>query len=125
MQIAYLVDHISYLPELARLHHEEWSYLRPDETLDERIVRLRNCCGRRQLPTALIALDAQELLGSALLVAQDMTTRPDLSPWLAGVYVRREHRRRGIATSLITRVEAEARSLGSSRVTSPTCIRRI
>lgn len=49
-----------------------------------------------------------------MLVAQDMTTRPDLSPWLAGVYVSREHRRRGIATSLITRIEAEARSLGSS-----------
>ncbi len=40
IQINYLMDHPQFLPELARLHFEEWSYLSPHETLEERTQRL-------------------------------------------------------------------------------------
>ena len=52
------------------------------------------------------------LLGSAMLVAHDMDTRPQWSPWLAGVVVAPERRRLGIGAALVERVITEARTLG-------------
>ena len=47
-----------------------------------------------------------------MLVAHDMESRLQWSPWLAGVVVAPEHRRRGIGAALTERVAIEARSLG-------------
>ena len=52
------------------------------------------------------------MVGSASLIAQDMDTRPELSPWLASVYVAAEHRRQGIGSALVRRVAQEAAALG-------------
>ena len=63
-----------------------------------------------------VAVDGDEPVGCASLIEHDMLTRPELSPWLAGVFVPREHRRRGIGAALVERVVAEARSLGVPRL---------
>jgi predicted N-acetyltransferase YhbS len=51
------------------------------------------------------------ILGSASLIVHDMDTRPDLSPWLASVFVAPEHREQGIGTALVRRVIEEAQTL--------------
>jgi GNAT superfamily N-acetyltransferase len=56
------------------------------------------------------------LLGSASLVEHDMATRPELSPWLSGVFVAPEHRRRGVGAALVERVVLEARVLRTPRL---------
>jgi len=48
-----------------------------------------------------------------------MVTRPKLSPWLAGVFVAPEHRRRGIGAALVERVVQEARALEIPRLYIP------
>lgn len=68
--------------------------------------------GKAQVPTTVIALSGNCLLGSASLIAHDMDTHPELSPWLASVYVAPEHRKRGIGRTLVQRIVAEAASLG-------------
>ena len=45
-----------------------------------------------------------------------MLTRPELSPWLAGVFGSPGHRRRGIGAALVERVVREAQSLGKSPI---------
>jgi N-acetylglutamate synthase-like GNAT family acetyltransferase len=47
-------------------------------------------------------------MGSASLVRHDMDTRPELTPWLAGVFVAPEYRRRGVGAELVRRVMTEA-----------------
>jgi GNAT superfamily N-acetyltransferase len=42
------------------------------------------------------------------LAHKDLETRPDLTPWLAGVFVQPAFRGRGYATALVRRVEAFA-----------------
>jgi GNAT superfamily N-acetyltransferase len=116
MQIDYLANHPQFIPELARWHHEEWSYLRPGDTVEARIARLREACARRPMPAAFVAFTDLELLGSAALVNNDMDTRPNLSPWLAGVFVAPAHRRGGIGAALVGRVVLEARALGHRRI---------
>lgn len=116
MRIEYLANHPSLVPELALLHFEQWGYLRPGQTLEERTARLQNACGRGGVPTVVVALEDGALRGSAMLIASDMDTRPDLAPWLAGVYVLAEHRARGFGSALVRRMESEASALGIRRL---------
>jgi len=48
--------------------------------------------------------------GTAGLVRTDLETRPDLTPWLAGLFVEPRFRGRGYATALVRRVEAFAQA---------------
>jgi GNAT superfamily N-acetyltransferase len=116
MQIGYLVDHQDFIPTLADWHHKEWAYLRTGESLESRTARLRGCCRHRDIPTVVIAFTDSTLLGSAMLIAHDMDTRMELSPWLAGVFVASDQRRRGIGAALVRRVIQEASGLGVQRL---------
>lgn len=116
MRIEYLADHLALLPPLAELHQEQWGYLRPDETLERRIRRLEAVTGRGGVPSALVALEGEDLVGSAMLIANDMTTRPELTPWLAGVCVVDTARGRGYGSALVARVEREAAAAGVGRL---------
>jgi GNAT superfamily N-acetyltransferase len=112
MRIDYLVHHPSLVDQLVALHHAEWGYLRPTYTMAQWGERMRARCGIGGVPTAVVALDDDGLCGSAFLVAQDVDDRPDLTPWLAGVYVLPGKRGRGIATALVGRVAEDASLLG-------------
>ena len=51
-----------------------------------------------------------------MLVVDDMDTRTELSPWLAGVFVAVESRKQGIGAALVRRVIVDAWSLGIDRL---------
>lgn len=55
-----------------------------------------------------VLFDSGQPVGTAGLVRQDLASRPDLSPWLAGVFVEPAFRGRGFASALVRRVEAFA-----------------
>ena len=84
MQIGYLADHQEFIPTLAHWHHHEWAYLRPGDSFEARMARLRECCGHHEIPTVIIAFTGGTLLGSAMLIAHDMDTRRSYRRgWLA------------------------------------------
>ena len=112
MKIEYLADHPEFIPELAKLHFAEWSYLNPGECLEGKKQYLERNSGRNGVPSFVVAVEGAELIGSASLIAQDMDDRPDLTPWLADVFVKPGYRGRGVATALIGRIEAEAKAAG-------------
>lgn len=111
MTIEYLADHPEALPTLARWQHAEWGYLRRGDTLAARTARLRAQMGRDSIPLTVVAFEAGETLGSASLIPHDMDTRMELTPWLAGVFVGPQFRRRGIGAQLVRRIGAEAARL--------------
>ena len=112
--IEYLADRADLVDALAAFHFREWGFLRPSETLSERTQRLRLCCGRGGLPTAVVATVEGLLCGSAMLVANDMDLPAERTPWLAGVYVVPQRRRCGLGAALIHRIEQEASAAGFS-----------
>jgi predicted N-acetyltransferase YhbS len=112
MRIEYLADHRDFVAELAPLLHEEWGWLRAGSTLADRVTLLERHCRRDALPLALVALEEGRLCGTASLSAADFEERPDLTPWLAGVYVLRAFRGRRIGGRLVRAVEQEALRLG-------------
>ena len=116
MPIEYLGDRPEFIPPLARWHYQEWAYLRPGDSVEARVARLEGWCGRGEIPLTLVATSDGELLGSASLVEHDMDNRPELSPWLAGVFVRPERRRQGIGAALVRRIMEEAKALEISKL---------
>ena len=111
MRIENLSDRPEALPILARWQHAEWGHLRPGDTLEKRTERLRGFSSGDQIPLTVVALEGEVVLGSASLIGHDMTTRLELTPWLAGVYVGEQYRRRGIGAALVRRIMAEAARL--------------
>ncbi|VVO97506.1 hypothetical protein PS850_02690 [Pseudomonas fluorescens] len=116
MEIDYLCNHPALIPELAELNFKEWGQFKPGDTLQARTERMRAACGKGAVPTVLVALDGTQLLGGALLIESDLASRPELTPWLAGVYVKAEHRGRGIASRLVSRIVDEAAALAIPRL---------
>ena len=112
MQVEYLADHRDRLQEVAELHHGEWPSPELGDSIEARERTLSTCCRRGEIPLGVIALDQNALCGFALLVPQDFELRPNLSPWLAGVFVRPQYRMRGVGSALAMRIAREAKALG-------------
>jgi len=106
-----LKDHAQHLEQLAVWHYQQWSYLNPGESLHQRMLRMQCYLNDQLIPSTFIAV-GKDLLGSAALVVNDMETNPQLSPWLASVYVAPQHRRKGIGTQLVLHTMAQAKHGG-------------
>ena len=110
--IAFLGQHPYFLLELAKLHFDEWRHFRPGRTPQDRIDKLRAMAKSEELPCMVVAIHENGLIGSTALVHNDMSTRRDVSPWLASVYFKSEFRRNGIATIPVGHIEKLAEQRG-------------
>ena len=61
-----------------------------------------------------VLLDGDRPVGTAGLMRGDLESRPDLTPWLGGLYVEPGFRGRGHATTLVRQVEDAARAVSVS-----------
>jgi N-acetylglutamate synthase-like GNAT family acetyltransferase len=116
MKIDSLGNHLHLLPELAKLHFDEWRHFSPDQTLEDRVVKLRTIAQSGDVPFIVVAIDNNQLIGSSALVNEDMSTRKDLSPWLASVFVKPGFRKNGVGTSLVRYIEGEAQKRGIQKL---------
>ena len=57
-----------------------------------------------------VAVHNAKVIGTAAFDDDDMDTHPELSPWLASLYVDKKHRKKGIGEALVRRIIEEARS---------------
>jgi GNAT superfamily N-acetyltransferase len=118
--IAPLADHLELVPTLAHWHWSEWETEDPQGTPEKWAERLARRTRRDGIPTTFVALSSPlsggQLLGSASLVEHDLPPRPDLTPWLAGVYVAPAWRGRGVGSALVRRAVAFAAALGIPRL---------
>jgi GNAT superfamily N-acetyltransferase len=110
--ISYLIDHPEYIPQLAQWLFEQWDVILGEKTPEARIEKLKAHMNRDELPIAWVAHASGQLLGTAALRVHDLEGREDLTPWLGGVFVGAQFRRRGIGAALCTTVEEAARSRG-------------
>ena len=116
MKIDFLGNYSEFIPKLAELHFNEWNHLSPDMTVEDRVFKLTEISKSIDVPFMLVAVENNQLIGSAALVYDDMETRKDLSPWLAAVFVKPEYREKGIGTKLITSIEDEAKKRRISKL---------
>ncbi len=65
---------------------------------------------------ALVAKLDGVLAGTCLLARSELEPCHPVSPWLAGLYVAPEHRRRGVGRVLVAAIEDQARQRGNRRL---------
>jgi GNAT superfamily N-acetyltransferase len=68
------------------------------------------------LPMAFVAHRDESYMGSVLLIESDLEARPQLSPWIAALWVDEQYRGQGIAQSLMTTAQTAAAKLGFSGI---------
>jgi predicted N-acetyltransferase YhbS len=115
-KIEFLADRPEFIPRLEEWHFREWAYLRPGDSVANRVRLLQERSGRTDLPVTFVASSATELLGSAMLIHHEMDTHPQFTPWLAGVFVAPAHWGHGIGRALAEHVVREAAARGYSTV---------
>ncbi|HEY5129424.1 MAG TPA: GNAT family N-acetyltransferase [Bradyrhizobium sp.] len=67
------------------------------------------------IPFALVAHDGDSFLGTTSVIAADLAERPQLTPWVAAVWVDPAARRRGVGAALVDRAVRDCFALGVGR----------
>ena len=78
-------------------------------------TRLRENMAATPIPFALVAHDGNRFLGTASVIASDLEERPQLTPWVAAVWVEEAARRRGAGAALVNRAAQDCVALGILR----------
>jgi GNAT superfamily N-acetyltransferase len=68
------------------------------------------------LPRVLVASYGDRWLGSVNLLRHEMTTRPELSPWMGQLFVAATCRSAGVGTRLIASIAEHAAALGFEKL---------
>ncbi len=77
--------------------------------------RLRENLNATPIPFALVAHDDGVFLGTASVIASDLAERPQLTPWVAAVWVEPPARRHGVGAALVNRAAQDCFALGFGR----------
>jgi GNAT superfamily N-acetyltransferase len=98
--------------------HWRWeAFFKNEKDLVEMLRLEKECASNGELmPTVLVLLEGNQPAGMIALCLDDLEGRPDLNPWLAGVYVEPSYRGRGYALRLVSELEAFARNAGIKRL---------
>ena len=92
------------------------AWWKPDNhPLDLIAGRLRENMADTPIPLALVAHDGDAFLGTASIIPSDLAERPQLTPWIAAVWVEPQARQRGVGSALVNRAAQDCFALGFER----------
>lgn len=116
--LGYLADHIDHLPTLAKWFHDEWHGDAEGWSFDQTLEYIRkNDCNKEHLNITLIAMDKDQLVGSAQLMKEDLLPGWDhVGPWIGGLYVAPGYRHHGIAFRLGYTLITKAMNMGFEEI---------
>ena len=77
--------------------------------------RLRENMDAAPIPFALVAHDGGTFLGTSSVIASDLAERPQLTPWVAAVWVEEKARGHGIGAALVERATQDCFALAFDR----------
>jgi predicted N-acetyltransferase YhbS len=113
--IGYLADYPEMIPTCASWAYGQWG-CQSGDSLEYAMARFIKGANKERLPFTLVALDNQKPVGMISLWKSDLNNRPDLSPWLASLFIHPFYRGHHISLYLIKKLEKEARRLGYLRL---------
>ena len=116
--IDYLGNHPHLIEQLATWSWTEWRsiYEQRGQNFTDALKNYQERTNFDCLPLAFVAFAENELVGTISLKHQDLEIRPDITPWLGGLFVVPSWRRRGVASLLMRRAVEEAAKLNLPRL---------
>jgi GNAT superfamily N-acetyltransferase len=99
------------VPVVSRWLWEEWGR-HGGQSIEEEAARVATRTSASGPEQCFVLLTDGAPVATASLVHHDLSTRPDLTPWLAGVFVEPHFRGRGFASQLVKAVETACRLAG-------------
>jgi predicted N-acetyltransferase YhbS len=113
--IDHLCRHPEHIPRVAAwIHGAFWT--RSGKGVETVVGLLHEADDPDRIPLSLLAFAGHEPAGTVQLIVCDSKARPDLTPWLAALYVDPTRRGKGIGASLVGRLVTEANRLGYTEV---------
>ena len=113
--VDFLKNHPHLVDTVAQWIFDEWGHLtEPDPSIQ--LAKTRRRLSDDTIPLCLVALKGEQCVGTVSLYVDDLHARPDLTPWLAALYVDPNQRNQGVGSLLINRVLEVARGLGVHRL---------
>lgn len=107
IELVSLVDRPDLAGLTARWCWEQWSQA-AGRALTEDIARCEAIAAAPGFEQGFVVLNHATPAAMAFMVRSDLDERPNLTPWLAGVYVDTPFRGRGYARQVVRRVEQAA-----------------
>ncbi len=106
----YLADCKEQADKLGEAVYYQWEemYKRQGKTVSEVTDTVKARAVTDAIPLTMVALENGTVCGSVTLKVNDFADYPDLTPWLAGVFVMPDSRGRGISKGLIAFAEKVA-----------------
>ncbi|AQS35279.1 acetyltransferase (GNAT) family protein [Shewanella psychrophila] len=103
MELVLLADKPEAIPQIAKWYSDEWGYISNDSSRSTSALetKLNGYLNTDKLPLVLLATVNNQVVATAQLRFQEMTTYPKTSHWLGGVYVDKAHRGKSVAQTLI------------------------
>ncbi|HNX77014.1 MAG TPA: GNAT family N-acetyltransferase [Candidatus Rifleibacterium sp.] len=112
MKILNLIDRPDCLEKICTWHHNEWGYLNPGRTLEARIEKMREHFAGKTIPATYVAEVDGQIVGSASILETDMPERPELTPWLASVFVDPTARKKNVGRTVVQKIMQHASDAG-------------
>ncbi len=116
MHIIDLKQQPQHIPAIAAWHFAEWAHLNPGRTQAWLEAHMQCYLGDVFMPSMFIAVDGDEgeaqVLGTSSIIVHDLAARPDLTPWLANVYVDGSQRGKGLGRQLVVHAMQQAKQAG-------------
>lgn len=107
-------------PELAQITGAwRWQAFFSDTDVSlQDVIAIDTACTIEEgiFPTVWVLLKDEHAIGMITLCLDDVENRPELNPWLAGLYITPQYRGKGHALQLIAHIEAEASKAAIERL---------
>lgn len=110
-EIEDLADNINYIEEVSKWIYEEWEKVKGAK-IEDIIYRTKHSLIKDNIPNMFIAIYNNQVIGVVSLWRNDLTSRQDLCPYMATLFVKEEYRNKGVGRKLQEKCIDEARRLG-------------
>lgn len=110
IKIVNLLDDINHLEEVSEWIWKEWSE-QHNAKLEDVIYRSRHSLSYDDIPQMYIAKYKDTVIGVVSIWRNDLTSRQDLYPWMATLFIKDEYRNKGVGRLLQKKVIAETKKM--------------
>jgi GNAT superfamily N-acetyltransferase len=114
--IDYLKNHPRHLDTVVKWVYNEWWKYKNDYSFNQVRKIYQRLLNESDLPIAIVAMENNQVVGTALICERDPDIKLEIGPWVEGVFVKEQFRKQGIATKLVERIELIAETLGYKQI---------